>query len=95
MCIWQKMALFSGEFRNGILGQLAMCYTFEKDFESSPSNIVLLVAIICHCRLTTLQHSSTPSSALIQLLGNMVGILGIQSPSEDSSTTSMAGLMGK
>lgn len=44
-------------------------------------------------RLTVLQHSSTPSPALIQLLGNMIGLLGLDPPSDESSTT-MAGLMG-
>lgn len=47
------------------------------------------------CRLTIIQNSSIPSPALIQLLANMVGILGIQSPSDDESSASMAGLLGK
>lgn len=42
--------------------------------------------------LSVLKNSCSPSPGLVQLLGNMVGILGLQSPSDDSST-SMAGLM--
>ena len=41
-----------------------------------------------------LHHTPQPSMELVQLLGNMSGLLGLVTPTDDSSQ-SMEGLMGK
>lgn len=41
-----------------------------------------------------LHHTPQPSMELVQLLGNMSGLLGLTTPTDDSSQ-SMEGLMGQ
>ena len=45
-------------------------------------------------RLAILRNSPGASSDLLYLLGNMPGLLGTAPPSDDSTSSSMIGLMG-
>ncbi len=45
-------------------------------------------------RLTTVRNTPGASSDLLYLLGNMPGLLGTVPPSDDSTASSMMGLMG-
>lgn len=68
-------------FINFIFTLILRVYLFEKE-------------IFTISRLATLRNTPGASTDLLYLLGNMAGLLGTSPPSDDSTASSMMGLMG-
>ena len=58
-------------------------------------HLLVCLEVFTISRLATLRNTPGASSDLLYLLGNMAGLLGTSPPSDDSTASSMMGLMGK